>query len=296
MPAFLKDLESFAKTVHDEVYRTFYDFKTTVFLCGAGTSSRKSVRREIDEYLREWRFFYYRYDIVYPENLFDELLFGQKHVDLLTLENILADSVDAIVLVIESYGAVAELGAFASNPLLRRKLVCVVDGRHKKAKSFINYGPLRLLKDTGEGEIIYGDYSNVKKMIEPVRKAITKIKKSTTKSAHVKNVVQAHHYILSCIYLLEPTSRDLLVKMVEYASGIEKMVSHAITTAALSMLRKNREILLTSDGYKLTPTGKSRFETLGRRGRSEMTYDLKSLDKLRVAVLNWQCRGKRLTF
>lgn len=295
MTTSLDDIKIFAKRVHDEVYKTFYDFKTTIFLCGAGVDSDKSVRKEIDEYLRDWRFYIFRYDVVYPEDLFDELLFGEKHVDLLTLENILADSVDAIVLVIESYGAVAELGAFASNALLRKKLVCVVDGKHKKAKSFIKFGPLRLIKDSGEGEIIYGDFSNSKSMIERIRKAITKVSKSSTKSSRVNNVVQAHHYILSCIYLMETVTKDLLTEMVKCTSDNDITVATAITTAALSMLRKKREIILTSHGYKLTSVGKSRFETLGRRGRMEMTYDLKVLDKLRVAVLNWQCRGKRLT-
>lgn len=282
--------------MHDEVYKTFYDFKTTIFLCGASTDTDNSVRKEIDTFLQDWRFYLFRYDLVYPEDLFDELLFGEKHVDLLTLENILADSVDAIVLVIESYGAVAELGAFASNPLLRKKLVCVVDGKFKKSKSFIKFGPLRLIKDSGEGEIIYGDFTNVKKMIEPIRKAITKVSKASTKSSRVNNVVQAHHYILSCIYLMEPVTKDLLTEMVKSTSDGDTTASTAITTAALSMLRKKREIIITSHGYKLTKSGKSRFEALGKRGRLEMTYDLRVLDKLRVAVINWQCRGKRLTY
>ena len=294
VPGVTSELGLFSKTIHDEVYRTFFDFKTAVFLCGAGVKCGISARAQIEKLLREWRFFY-RYDIVHPEELFDELLFGQNHQDLLTLENILADSVDAIVLVIESYGAVAELGAFASNSRLRGKLVCVVDGKHKKAKSFINYGPLRLLKDTGQGEIVYADFSRIDIAIEPIRKAITKVKRATTKSSRVNNVLQAHHYILPCIFLLEPASRDLLIELVTHASGTSKTAAIAITSAALSILRKNREVILTSEGYRLTMGGYKRFLALGRRGRSEMTFDPAALDRLRVAVLSWQYRGKSLT-
>jgi hypothetical protein len=290
----ISELSLLSKAIHDEVYKTFFDFKTAVFLCGAGVKSDKSVRAEIDKLLRDWRFFY-RYDIVYPEEIFDELLFGQNHQDLLTLESILADSVDAIVLVIESYGAVAELGAFASSDRLRGKLVCVVDGKHKKAKSFINYGPLRLLKDTGEGEIVYADFSRIGAVIEPIRKGITKVKKATTKSARVNNVLQAHHYILPCIFLLEPASRDLLIDLVTHASGTSKAAATAITSAGLSMLRKNREVILTPEGYRLTTVGYKRFLALGRRGRSETTFDPAALDRLRIAVLSWRYRGKRLT-
>lgn len=296
MAEVLGDLEYLAKAIRDEVYKTYYDFKTTVFLCGASTSSPESVRVKIDKLLQEWRSFRYKYDVVYPESLFDELLFGPKHRDLLALENMLADSVDAIVLVVESYGAAAELGAFASNDRLRSKLVCVMDGKFKRSKSFINYGPLRLLKDTGQGEIINGNYSKVKDMIKPIRKAIANVKKLTSKSARVNNVLQAHHYILPCIFLFETVSRDLLIDMVMYASETDEATANAITTAALSILRKNKEVLLTSHGYRLTEGGQLHFMTLGKRGRSKTTYDLGTLDRLRVAVLNCQCREKRLTF
>ena len=129
-------LEYIAKQIHEEVYKSFHTYKTTLFLCGAGRSTVGSVRKKIDDILKsEW--FSYQYDIFYPEDLFDELLLGPSHHDLISLENILADSVDAVVLVVESYGAVAELGSFVSNNKLRKKLACVVDKRYKKDKSFI---------------------------------------------------------------------------------------------------------------------------------------------------------------
>lgn len=288
-------LRDLAKAIHDKVFRWFFEFKTGVFLCGAGKNEKGSVRAQIDKHLRDWRFFFYRYDIVYPEDLFDELLYGENHQDLLTLEGILADSVDAIVLIVESFGAVAELGAFASSNQLRKKLICVVDGKHKTSKSFINYGPVRLLKDKKQGEIIYGDFRNVSRMIEPIRKAITKVSKNSKKSTSVTNVLQAHHYILPCVFLLEPADRALLSKLVMYASDISEEKAKAITTAALSMLRKKRELTLTVDGYRLTYDGQRKFSALGRRSRNRMTFDATALDDLRISILNWQYRNKRLS-
>lgn len=60
------------------------------------------------------------------------------------------------------------------------------------------------------------------------------------------------------------------------------------------MLNKNREIELTTDGYKLSSLGLKHFATLGKRGNTGRTINLKAMDDLRVAILNWQNRGKCL--
>ncbi|MBU1701422.1 MAG: retron St85 family effector protein [Candidatus Eisenbacteria bacterium] len=286
-------LEYFAKKIHDEVYKGFHTYKITLFLCGAGRATTGSVRERIDDALRsEW--YWYKYDMFYPEDLFDDLLLGPGHHDLISLENTLAESVDAVVLVVESYGAVAELGSFASNNKLRKKLVCVMDEKHRKEKSFIQHGPLRLLRDKREGEIVYGNYANVASMIEPIRRAVGRIRSAVKKNTGVTNVVQAHHFILPCVFLFEPVTRDELMTLVKHASGTALDMATVLATGAISILTKNRYIVLAPDGYKLTPSGLGRFASLGRRGLTGHTYDPSAMDKLRTAVLNWHCRGKKL--
>lgn len=288
-----EELKMIAKEIHNNVYKQFFDFKTSIFLCGAGADVDNSVRKQVDKDLKNWRLSY-RYEIVYPEDLFDDLLHGERHHDLLTLENILADSVDAVVLIVESYGATAELGAFASSNQLRKKLVCVVDEKHKKSKSFINYGPIRLLRTRREGEVVFCDYSDVTRLTKEIRSAVSRIQKSTSKSSEVNNVLQAHHYILPCIFLFEPVSRELLRNLVMYASNCDERHAEAITTAALSILRKTRDVVLTAEGYKLTVDGHQHLTSLRRKGNSRIYLDSSSLDKLRVSVLNLQLRGKPL--
>jgi len=149
-------LEAIAKRLASDVFGRVYDPKTAIFLCGKALGAKDSLRAEIAKALDNLPY-PFRYSIMYPEDLFEELLSGPFHQDLLSLETVLARSVDAVVLVLESYGAVAELGAFANHPQLRSKLVCVQDQRFRKAKSFINYGPLRLLRDHKAGRIVYID-------------------------------------------------------------------------------------------------------------------------------------------
>jgi hypothetical protein len=284
-----------AEEIHNAVYSQFVDYKTTIFLCGAGESVPNSIRSQIDKELsRGW--FSYRYDLFYPEVLFAELLTGPGHQDLISLENMLAESVDAVVLVVESWGAVAELGSFSSNDKLRKKLICVVDQRYKKSKSFINYGPLRLLRSKKEGIILYGDFNNIGELISPIRKAIRKIEKGTTKSLGVENVVQAHRYILSSIYLLEPVSRPILTDLVMDASNNERNKAEALTAGALSILIKNEEVQRSTDGYILTAKGVDEIRTLGRRGTTRSTFDLKAMDAIRINVLNWKLRNKKLPY
>ena len=288
-------LDIIAREIHEKIYSTVYDYKTTIFLCGAGTDVSNSIRRKIDELLTSsWYSFWY--ELFYPEDLFQELLYGHEHQDLITLENILAESVDVIILVIESYGSVAELGAFASNDKLRKKLLCVVDKRYKKTKSFINYGPLRLLKDKREGCVVYSDFKKIseKNEFEKMRKGINSIKRNTRKkSPAVTNVIQAHHFILASVYLLEPINKKDLISLVKFASDIYEQKAVAVTAGALSILSNKKEVYLQPSGFCLTKKGMSHFRALGRRGWTRNVYKVSELDHIRVIILNWQLRGKK---
>ena len=103
------------------------------------------------------------YDLIYPEDIFDELLYSSNSTDLLSLENLLADSVDAVVVIPESAGSFAELGAFANNEKLRSKMICVVDIKYKRDKSFINQGPIKLVRSVNKDAIVYIEESNLGK-------------------------------------------------------------------------------------------------------------------------------------
>jgi hypothetical protein len=133
------DCISLAEKIRLDVYRPVNSTKTTIFLCGADMSNQEQMRYRIAERLKNRRFSYI-YDIIYPEDIFDELLYSLKTKDLLSLEALLAESVDAIVLIPESPGSFAELGAFANDELLRKKMICIVDKKFKKDRSFINQG------------------------------------------------------------------------------------------------------------------------------------------------------------
>jgi hypothetical protein len=286
-----KQLSKLAVIIRDEVFEKIYSNKTTVFLCGATTKKKKSVRDEIADMLTT-ESYSYKYDVFYPEVLFDELLLGPLQHDLLKLENILAEGVNVIIIVLESVGAIAELGAFANNIALRNKIICIQDNKHKKAKSFINYGLVKSLKKSKEGKVLNIDYGNVKGDIKKIRDAISEIGKKKVKVINVANAVQTENFILPSIYLLEPVSRTMLIDLVKNASDNDHAVASASTAAALSILSKKKLISLHIDKYQLTPEGLRHFRNLGRHGKTRYYFNFDVMDKVRLDILSWKYRKK----
>lgn len=285
-------MDELAPTIAEAVYRRFIDRKTTIFLCGAGQEITESVRAEFEQELTEG-VHSYRYEIFYAEDLFDELLIGPGHQDLLSLENILAESVDAVLLIVESIGASAELGSFASNDRLRRKLIVIVDKKYRKSKSFISYGPIRLMQDRKEGEVRYIDFESPEDSFLSIRMLVAKMKNETEKSKGVRNAVQANHFVKSCIYLLEPISREALVGLVKTASNSNASMATALTASALTLLAKRAEVNIRSDGYSLTERGSKSFMGLMSDRHTTYTYDLRAMDAIRTKILNVSLRDKR---
>lgn len=93
---------------------------------------------------------------VYPVVLAEEatqLYRDTSYSDLITFEEDIA-RIAAIVLVIaESAGALAELGAFTTNDTIRGALRVVLPSHHEVAESFVRYGPVQRVKNEGRDKL-----------------------------------------------------------------------------------------------------------------------------------------------
>lgn len=117
-----------------------------IFLCGGQadiksakpTSIRDAICREfaksdtierirIAEHYKDWS-----HDAIYR--------------DLVSFEQHLAELSSVIVLILESPGAIAELGLFSAIDTFRKKLLVFVDAGHYKQESFIRLGPVDFLE------------------------------------------------------------------------------------------------------------------------------------------------------
>ena len=111
-----------------------------VFLCGPGFDSHRfNFREKIRNFLHQ----YPNVSAVLGEEL-DPTKHRLKPGDLQTVEATYAHSVDFTILLLESFGSIAELGSFSMMPDLRPRLFVMVPGRFFSSESYIARGPLRV--------------------------------------------------------------------------------------------------------------------------------------------------------
>jgi len=288
-----EDCIKLSTKIKEDIYKPAYSFKTTIFLCGASIDDKNKLRYKIAERFNNFLYLFW-YDIIYPEEIFDELLYSVKTKDLLSLENLLADSVDSIVLIPESPGSFAELGSFANDSTLRKKTICIIDKKYKKDKSFINKGPLKLIKNANKFAIIFIDPNNIDKAMGELQFALRKLKSKSQKRMDIISLLQLEKFLLPCIFLLEPVSKETLINLVGSATQDEEN-SFQTTTTALTILTNKRLVELTTHGYKLTSNGVENFEAFRTsKSRIKRQDETVAMDNLRLEVLNFKLRKTRL--
>jgi hypothetical protein len=120
------------------------------------------------------------------------------------------------------------------------------------------------------------------------------MKKGSIKKNDKISLLQLDNFLLPSIYLLEPVSKETLVKLVGVATESEEFAFQT-TTTTLTILTKKRLIELTNNGFKLTTLGLGNFLTLRKtRSRIKSQEETIKLDNLRLEILNLKYRKKRL--
>jgi hypothetical protein len=279
-----------AQIINKYIYPALIERQLNVFLIGSGQDIQNSLRDSLRKKLLD---FWYNPNlgIFYPEELFDELFQGRNEIDLLHLENLLALSVHAIVIVLESAGSIAELGAFANHEVLKNRLVVIVDQKYKKEKSFIMLGPVMMLRKKTDSAVIYYNFKNtsednLEKLREKVSGCVRKIAKQVKPNNSIKNLIYAQFFLLATVYVMQPMKKADIIKMISSIGNETEETVWAITNASLNILLRNKELLLRSARYELTKEGLRRIQGI-LKYRRRVT---KVIDKLRVAVLNHTMR------
>lgn len=276
-------LKDIVEVIKDRIFVPLTEKKTTVFLCGGAIDDRGNGRSKMASIFDA----YSKYELLYPEDIFDDLLAGQGQHSLLHLENILADCVDVIVLFPESPGSFAEIGAFSNNPRLAKKLIVLSNKNYKSNKSFINYGPYRLIKESKTGSVFHVNYNDLddsvlgKKLYKKVNAKVSKIKKEYPVKKDVTNILEVEHFILPCIYLIDDSNFLTLTKLISFATGEDSKFCEIAIKSSLGRLAAKRFISRTSDGYNVTPQGAIYVRN---------TFTSTALDKVRLEVLNAENR------
>ena len=141
---FCQNNQEIIQRIYEKIYKQFNTGVIDVFLCGG--TDKISIRNTLRLYLLKNK----GIRVLYPEDLFLELLNINKEYNLLELENFLAENCDIVCIICESPGSLVELGAFVNNKNLSEKVVALIEKNKAKKQSFIMLGPIKSLKKMGK--------------------------------------------------------------------------------------------------------------------------------------------------
>ncbi|MBM3476117.1 MAG: hypothetical protein FJX75_22840 [Armatimonadetes bacterium] len=230
----------------------------------------------------------------YPEDLFEEILRGPQAEDLLTLENALAVSVHAVVVIAESAGALCELGAFANHPALREKLVVVVHRKYRRRRSFVMLGPVRYLERHTRSSVVYWDWpsQDPEHLAEEVLRHVRRLAKETGPTRSLSNPIVSELFLLAFVFVAEPTTRQNIVSAVTYGFSPPAGDAELVAKSAVAALTRRKELTRTEAGYCVSEAGIRRLRGVLRSTWRESLVTA-TFDDLRVAKLNSALRKRQ---
>lgn len=147
-----------------------YSLPKVIFICG-GNEEHCPNRSIIEEYFQKHlpKILTFRAEDAW------KIISQDQNVNALSLEEWLADFSDVVVILVESFGTVAELGAFSLSNTLRKKLLPILDTSHSRDDSFINTGPIRWVdKDSKFSPSIHTNFQAILTCIPEVEERINR--------------------------------------------------------------------------------------------------------------------------
>lgn len=212
----------------------------------------------------------------------------QKDINLLTLENLLAESVDAVVMCIESEGSIAELGAFSNFDKLKDKLIVYMNIKYKRENSFINIGPVKFLELNTKSKVIW---KNFEEEFEGKDRyylitSIREIKSQQTIQSDLSNPLFAQRFLLALFYVTGACDKNEIINIIKSIQTIN--LENIIVDSSLAILRQRGAIVLNYPNYEITKVG---IEILKKELTSKFVYQ--HLDKIRIKMINYLLRKHR---
>ena len=229
---------SIVRKIYSQLYKKDVDYTLNIFLCGADTGRTDSFRHLLNIEFKK----YAKFNVVYPEFIFATLL-NQKESNLLELEDELASYVDLIIIPLEGQGTLAEIGAFAVNKKLLPKIIAINDIRYKNAKSFINLGPIDLIKKTSSNNLFYFTKGKERDILEDLVDSISSKRIPKKDSYDLVNIFNLSRYLFYLIAIYQPlTKKQMFEGLNELTEDIKntKIKLKYIDASIQILVQKNR--------------------------------------------------------
>ncbi|HBG2040852.1 TPA: retron St85 family effector protein, partial [Clostridioides difficile] len=234
--------------------------------------------------------------VLYPEDLFMDILSKNKSMDLLSLENLLADNSDVICIIPESPGSLVELGAFTNNEKTLENLFVVINEKYKAQKSFIMTGPIKyIMNQKGNNRITYYN-EDLNELITLLKIKFRKfIKMSKNKTMDVNTIIGQYYFMQLVIYFTKHISNRDLEKLISYIyikNKYKKEKFNMIFSSSLKLLYKNRHIKRDIISGKISLTDKGNIYVEGMIYNLNIKNRGKLYDSIRYGILYSELYGK----
>ncbi len=202
-----------------------------IFLFGANPDINNESARDIFlkysiKHLPQYRF-------LIAEKFFN--CFSTDSIDLLTIEGELATYTDCVIIILESPGTYAELGAFAIHHDLSKKILTLNEVEHKDLSSFINLGPIAKINRVSKfGAVIHTNFKSILSSVSEIeerlknnlRKYAKRIDLSTYKSFLSPQMKRYRLLILSdIISIFGPLYKGEITKIIKKIYQTDKYIN-----------------------------------------------------------------------
>ena len=277
--------------IYNDVFCKTFSQSYYIFLCGG--ADKQHIRNKIRALLEANGL-----QILYPEDLFMDMLNRDKKADLLEYENLLADNSDRVCIICESMGSAVELGAFIQNKKLEQKLTVCINQKFARDKSFIMMGPVKHLKKINKSSVILYKEDSPQLLGKELIKRFHRMQRLSQKGNKLQSFNNLSAYIAlipMIVYFfmtvkrteLHKTLKELLLSQNSFPSNYNQLFN-----ASIKYLVKSGELITRFDNFQ-----NDEILSLSKKGYTE-TYNLLKLswavnrtilqDRIRCAILKEQ--------
>lgn len=247
-PKYRRLCEDLAKKLRAKEYR-FHKVNPVVFLCGGADSHSRDrlasyIRKTFPDLL-----------VFYADDVWSAIGAAPGR-NALEMEAQLAELADVVVIVVESPGTFAELGAFSLSDPLRKKLMPIVDRRYEFAHSFINTGPLRWIeKESDFAPTIWVPLDRILQAALEVDKRLSLLQPK--KNARVSNLAQSSKHLLffvcDIIAIIGPCDVPMINALMHQVLQENSIVDAANLVGLAKTMDLIRELNHEGNNYYLSP-------------------------------------------
>lgn len=277
--------------IYNDVFCQTFSQSFFIFLCGG--AGKRHIRNKIRIQLENKGF-----QVLYPEDLFMDMLNRDKKSDLLEYENLLANNSDIVYIICESMGSAVELGAFIQSKDLEQKLIVCINKKYARHKSFIMMGPVKHLQKKYKSSVLIYKGNVPEGLGEELIKIFNHLRRGSKKghkslsfnnlSAYIAFIpIIAYFYKVLKRKELHKTLKELLKEQNRFPSNYNQLFN-----ASIKYLIKSGSLVTKYDSFEndeaLSLSQKGYTETSNLLNCSSAPNKTMLQDKIRCVILKKQ--------